>query len=106
MGIDIVLFDYSSSDGYRDTITEDTPNGEDQPECSEDGEQDKIPGLYRLDPAYSADSTSSPTWPQLSDTLEELNPLPVDVDRCESIFIPDEYLRRFKDTLSPVQLIN
>lgn len=35
-----------------------------------------------------------------------LDPQPVDVDRWELVVSPEEYLRRFKDTLATVQLVN
>jgi hypothetical protein len=110
IGVDIILSEDSSSDSSSDehpgTIVEDTPDREDQLEWSEDEEQDNVPEQPRLDLAYSAEFNILSELAAVSDSLEELDPRPVDVDRWELVITPDEYLQRFKDTLSTVQLIN
>jgi hypothetical protein len=40
-----------------------------------------------------------------SDAFSGINPQPVDVDIWELVIPPEEYLSRFKDTLSTIQLI-
>jgi hypothetical protein len=38
--------------------------------------------------------------------IEDLEEASMDVDRWEVVISPQEYLRRFKDTLATIQLVN
>lgn len=106
VGYDIILSDDSPSGEHPGTIAEDSSDGEHQPEWSEDEGQENIPEPPRLDLAYAPEFNILSDLAAASESLEELNPQSVDVDRWELVITPDEYLRRFKDTLSTVQLIN
>jgi len=59
-----------------------------------------------LDLPYAEEFPTLVDLSEDSPAINGLDPQPVDVDRWELIISPQEYQRRFKDTLATVQLIS
>jgi hypothetical protein len=83
VGYDIVLSDDSPSGEHPGTIAEVSSGGEDQLEWSEDEGPENIPESPRLDLVYAPGFNILSDLAAASESLKELNPQPVDVDRWE-----------------------
>ena len=65
-----------------------------------------IPAIVDLNLPYAEEFTALVDLSEESPAINGLDPQPVDVDRWELVISPEEYQRRFKDTLATVQLIS
>jgi hypothetical protein len=105
------LLDQTTGDAGRDKpagTEEDEASGEEEDDGEEEdeGQEDRSDTIPVLDLPYKDEFTTLTDLTMDSEPFTELDPQPVDVDRWELVLSPEEYLVRFKDTLSTVQLVN
>lgn len=96
----------------QDVVEEDEPMPEGSPEADQipdwsmSPSPTPVPEMVDLDLPFAEEFSILLDLSEDSPPINGLNPQAVDVDRWELVISPEEYQRRFKDTLATVQLIS
>ena len=87
-------------------MPEGSPEDDEIPDWSMSRSPTPVPEMVNLDLPFAEEFSILSDLSEDSPPINSLNPQPVDVDRWELVISPEEYQRRFKDTLATVQLIS